>query len=351
MNLEPSSRTELSELGEFGLIDLLTKDISLINKSSVYGVGDDAAVIDNKGRLTLVSTDLLVEGVHFDLSYTPLKHLGYKAAVANISDIVAMNGIARQLLVGLSVSNRFPVEALEELYSGIRQACKVYHVDLAGGDTTSSLTGMFLSFTIIGEAEYGQVVYRNTARENDLLCVTGDLGGAYMGLLLLEREKAAFKGDPAMQPDLEGFDYILERQLKPEPRTDIVRLLKEIKVRPTAMIDISDGLGSEILHICKGSKLGCRIYEEKIPIEPVTVNMAATFNISPVTAALNGGEDYELLFTIDQRDYEKVKAIPGISVIGHMADPAQGAQLVASDGVLVEIKAQGWNALKRNDEF
>jgi len=346
MNLEPSSRTELSDLGEFGLIDLLTKNISLVNKSSFYGVGDDAAVIDNKGKITLVSTDLLVEGVHFDLSYTPLRHLGYKAAVVNISDIVAMNGKARQLLVGLSVSNRFPVEALEELYAGIRQACKVYHVDLVGGDTTSSVRGLFLSVTVIGEAEPEDVVYRHTARENDLICVTGDLGGAYMGLLLLEREKAAFQGDPDLQPDLEGYDYILERQLKPEPRTDIIRLLKEAQIKPTAMIDISDGLGSEILHICKGSKLGCRIYEEKIPIDATTINMAGVFSIAPVTAALNGGEDYELLFTIDQKDFEKVRAIPGISVIGHMTDPAQGANLVAVDGALVKIQAQGWNALK-----
>jgi len=343
-----TSRTELSDLGEFGLIDLLTKDITLMNKSSVYGVGDDAAVIDNKGKLTLVSTDLLVEGVHFDLSYTPLKHLGYKAAVANISDIVAMNGTARQLLAGLSVSNRFPVEALEELYSGLRQACKVYHVDLVGGDTTSSVKGLFLSITVVGEAEPGEVIYRSTARENDLICVTGDLGGAYMGLLLLEREKAAFQGDPDLQPDLEGYDYILERQLKPEPRTDIIRLLKEAHLKPTAMIDISDGLGSEILHICKGSNLGCRLYENKIPIDPVTVNMAGVFGISPLTAALNGGEDYELLFTIAQDDFEKVRAIPGISIIGHMTDPAQGASLVASDGVLVEIQAQGWNALRES---
>jgi thiamine-monophosphate kinase len=351
METENTDRTELSELGEFGLIDLLTKDISLENKSSIYGVGDDAAVIDNKGKLTLVSTDLLVEGVHFDLSYTPLRHLGYKAAVVNISDIVAMNGTARQLLVGLSVSNRFPVEALEELYTGIRQACKVYHVDLVGGDTTSSVRGLFLSITVIGDADPGDIVYRNTAHENDLICVTGDLGGAYMGLLLLEREKAAFRGDPNMQPDLEGYDYILERQLKPEPRTDIIHVLKESHVKPTAMIDISDGLGSEILHICKGSKLGCRIYEEKIPIDATTINMAEVFNISHWTAALNGGEDYELLFTIDQKDFEKVRIIPGISVIGHMTDLSLGANLVTGDGQLVEITAQGWNALRNNVKF
>lgn len=351
MELSPSSRTELSELGEFGLIDLLTKDISLVNSSSVYGIGDDAAVVDNKGKLTLVSTDLLVEGVHFDLSYTPLKHLGYKAAVVNISDIAAMNGTAKQLLVGLSVSNRFPVEALEELYSGIRQACKVYHVDLVGGDTTSSVRGLFLSITVIGEAEPGDVVYRHTARDHDLICVSGDLGGAYMGLLLLEREKAVFQGDPDMQPDIEGNDYILERQLKPEPRTDIISLLKEAHIKPTAMIDISDGLGSDLLHICNDSKLGCRIYEDTIPLDATTVNMAGVFNISPITAALNGGEDYELLFTIDQLDYEKVKAIPGITIIGHMTELSEGAGLVANDGALVEITAQGWNALRSNVKF
>ena len=350
-HIPPEHRTELSELGEFGLIDLLTKEITLMNQSTVYGVGDDAAVVDNKDKLTLVSTDLLVEGVHFDLSYTPLKHLGYKAAVANISDIAAMNGVARQLLVGLAVSSRFPLEALEEIYAGIRQACKVYHVDLSGGDTTSSTKGLFISITVIGEAAKDEVVYRHTARENDLICVTGDLGGAYMGLLLLEREKAAFQGDPNLQPDLEGFDYILGRQLKPEPRTDIIRLLKEIHVKPTAMIDISDGLGSEILHLCKGSKLGCRIYEEKIPIDPTTVNMAGEFGIQPVTAALNGGEDYELLFTIRQEDFEKVRTIPNVSVIGHMTESAAGAHIVAPDGVLVEITAQGWNALKKNVEF
>jgi thiamine-monophosphate kinase len=347
MDTNPSSRMELSELGEFGLIDLLTKNISLENKSSICGVGDDAAVIDNKGKLTLVSTDLLVEGVHFDLSYTPLRHLGYKAAVVNISDIVAMNGVAKQILVGLSVSNRFPVEALEELYSGIRQACKIYNVDLVGGDTTSSVKGLFLSMTVIGEVGHDEVVYRHTARENDLVCVSGDLGGAYMGLLLLEREKAAFQGDPNMQPDLEGYDYILERQLKPEPRTDIISLLKEAHIKPTAMIDISDGLGSEILHICKSSKLGCRLYEDKIPIDPTTINMAGVFSISAWTAALNGGEDYELLFTIDQKDFEKARSIPGISVIGHMTEESLGANLVTSDEQLVEIMAQGWNALRK----
>lgn len=347
MDLENVKRTELSELGEFGLIDHLTKGVELQNKSSVKGVGDDCAVIDYGGRLTLVSTDLLVEGVHFDLAFTPLRHLGYKAAVVNISDIVAMNGVARQLLVGLSVSNRFSVEALEELYAGIRKACEVYGVDLVGGDTTSSVSGMFLSLTVIGEVEKEDVVYRNTSRENDLVCVTGDLGAAYMGLLLLEREKAAFRGDPDMQPDLEGHDYILSRQLKPEPRTDIVRALKTAGIKPTAMIDISDGLGSEILHLCKGSGLGARIYEHKIPIDPTTITMAEQFKIGPWTAALNGGEDYELLFTIDPKDLEKVMNIDGISVIGHMTGPNEAVQLVTTADTLVEIRAQGWDALRK----
>jgi thiamine-monophosphate kinase len=346
MDLEKTTRTELSELGEFGLIDHLTRDSIPKNPSTIKGIGDDAAVVNNVGKLTLVSTDLLVEGVHFDMMYTPLKHLGYKAVAVNISDIVAMNGVAKQVLIGLSVSSRYSVEALEELYDGIKQACAVYEVDLAGGDTTSSVSGMFLSITVIGEVDGDDVVYRNTAKENDLVCVTGDLGGAYMGLLLLEREKAAFKGDPNMQPDLSGYDYILSRQLKPEPRTDIIRLLDQIKVKPTAMIDISDGLGSEILHISEDSGLGCRLYEEKIPIDATSVTMAEEFKISPVTAALNGGEDYELLFTIDQKDFEKIRLIPGISIIGHMTVKKDGTYLVTTDEQLVEIKAQGWNALR-----
>jgi len=344
--MENIKRTELSELGEFGLIDHLTRDVITRNNSTVKGVGDDAAVINNSGKLTLVSTDLLVEGVHFDMMYTPLKHLGYKSVAVNISDIAAMNGVAKQVLIGISVSNRYSVEALNEFYDGIKQACKVYDVDLAGGDTTSSVSGMFISITVIGEVDAGDVVYRSTSKENDLVCVTGDLGGAYMGLLLLEREKAAFKGDPNLQPDLAGYDYILSRQLKPEPRTDMVRLLREINVKPTAMIDISDGLGSEILHICQDSNLGCRIYEEKIPIDATTVNMAGEFGINPVTAALNGGEDYELLFTIDQKDFEQIRLIPGISIIGHMTDQKDGSYLVTTDEQLVEIRAQGWNALR-----
>jgi thiamine-monophosphate kinase len=341
-----SKRTELSELGEFGLIEHLTSDIKLVNESTIKGIGDDASVIDYGENLTLVSTDLLIEGVHFDLSFTPLKHLGYKAAVVNFSDIAAMNGTPRQLFVGLSVSNRFPVEALDELYLGIKLACERYKVDLAGGDTTSSTSGLFLALTVTGEVEKGKAVYRNTAKENDLICVSGDLGSAYLGLLLLEREKQVYLADPTMQPDLEGNDYILERQLKPEARTDIVKKLGEAAILPTAMIDISDGLASEILHICNDSKVGCRLYEEKIPIDMAAANVAAEFNIQAVTAAMNGGEDYELLFTISASDYEKISQISDISVIGHITDANSGCALVSNDGVLVEIKAQGFDHMR-----
>lgn len=339
---EKPSRTELSELGEFGLIDRLTKDVKIINKSTIKAVGDDAAVIDHSGKHTLVTKDLLIEGIHFDLSYTPLKHLGYKAAVVNISDIAAMNGKATQLFVGISVSNRFSVEALDELYSGIRMACERYGVDLAGGDTTASPSGLFLSITVIGEADPAKVVYRNTAHENDLICVTGDLGAAYMGLLVLQREKEVFKADPHMQPELEGNDYVLERQLKPEPRTDIIEKLSEAGVLPTAMIDISDGLASEVLHIARDSKLGCRVFEEKIPIDAVTGDIASEFRIDPTLAAMNGGEDYELLFTVKLSDLEKVKDIKGVTVIGHMTSQNEGEYLVSRGGSLYPIEAQGF---------
>ncbi|MBK7029925.1 MAG: thiamine-phosphate kinase [Bacteroidales bacterium] len=336
-------RTELSELGEFGLISHLTSGIDIINPSTIKGIGDDAAVLDNGNKLTLVSTDLLVEGVHFDLAYTPLKHLGYKAAAVNFSDIAAMNGIPTQLYIGLSVSNRFPLEALEELYEGIKLACAKYKVDLAGGDTTSSKSGLILAMTVTGVVEKENVVYRNTAKENELICVSGDLGSAYLGLLLLEREKQVFMADPNMQPDLEGNDYILERQLKPEPRMDIIRKLAEAGIKPGSMIDISDGLASEILHICNDSGVGCRIYEEKIPIDVSTATMATEFNIQPVTAAMNGGEDYELLFTIPMSDLDKINQFKDISVIGHITDAASGCGLVSHDGVLIEITAQGFN--------
>lgn len=346
INDESPSRTELSELGEFGLIDRLTSNMKLLNKSTLKSVGDDAAVIDHSGKLTLVAKDLLIEGVHFDMSYTPLRHLGYKAAAVNISDIAAMNGKATQLLVGISVSNRYSVEALDELYYGIRLACKKYNVDLVGGDTTASVSGLFISVTVVGEVEPGKQIYRNTARENDLICVTGDLGAAYLGLLVLQREKEVYKANPAMQPELEGYDYVLERQLKPEPRTDMIDLLKLAGVQPTSMIDISDGLASEILHISKDSNLGCRIYEEKIPIDVVTADVASEFKIDPTTAAMNGGEDYELLFTINLNDLEKIKDIKGISVIGHMTSKEEGEYLVSRGGSMYPIMAQGFEHLK-----
>jgi len=341
-----SERTELSALGEFGLIDHLTAGIIHVNNSTVKGVGDDAAVLDNGENYTLVSKDLLIEGVHFDLTYMPLKHLGYKAVAVNVSDIVAMNGTAKQILVGISASNRFSVEALEELYSGIRAACDRYKVDLVGGDTTSSVSGLFISVTVIGQVKKDEVVYRSTAKENDLVCVSGDLGGAYMGLLLLEREKQVFKADPSMQPDLDGNDYVLERQLKPEPRTDVLEALRAAGIKPTAMIDISDGLASEILHIAKDSGLGCRIYENKLPIDIITAEVAQEFEMDPTTAAMNGGEDYELLFTINVDDFEKAKQVKGIHIIGHMTEKAEGEYLISNGGSLYPIEAQGFNHMQ-----
>ena len=344
--MKDKQRAEISELGEFGLIDHLTGDIELRNSSSILGVGDDAAVISYGDKVTLVSTDLLVEGVHFDLSYTPLKHLGYKAAVVNFSDIFAMNGTPEQLTVSIALSNRFSLEAIDEIYKGIRLACESYKVDLVGGDTTSSLGGLFLSLTVIGSAEREEVVYRNTAREHDLICVSGDLGGAYMGLLVLEREKQVFNANPDMQPELGGMDYILERQLKPEARGDVLKMLKGVGVRPTAMIDISDGLASDIMHICKGSGLGCQIYTDRLPVDAVTINVAAEFQIDPNTAVMNGGEDYELLFTLSPGDHEKIRDITGISVIGHMTEAAAGMNLVTPDGMSIALKAQGWDGLR-----
>lgn len=339
-------RTELGELGEFGLIDLLSKRFHIKNNSTIKAVGDDAAVMEYGNKQTLISTDLLVEGIHFDLSYCPLKHLGYKAAVVNFSDIAAMNGNPRQLLVGLAVSNRFSVEALEELYDGIKLACDKYNVDLVGGDTTSSTSGLFISMTITGDADKAETTYRNGAKEGDLLCVSGNLGAAYMGLLLLEREKQVYKANPQMQPELDGYDYILQRQLKPEARVDIVKLLKENDIKPTSMIDISDGLASEILHICKQSETGCNLYEEKIPIDTETALLAEEFKIVPVVTALNGGEDYELLFTVPQSDYEKIKNLTDISVIGYITDKNSGANLITPQGTAIPLKAQGWDALK-----
>ncbi|MDD2963958.1 MAG: thiamine-phosphate kinase [Bacteroidales bacterium] len=336
-------RTELSDLGEFGLIDYLTRDITPRNASTLKGIGDDAAVIDAGNDVVLVTTDQLNEGVHFDLSYTPLKHLGYKAAVVNFSDIYAMNGRPEQMVVGLSVSNRFSVEALDSFYEGLKLASERYGVDLVGGDTTSSASGMFVSITVIGRAAKEEVVYRHGAAENHLLCVSGDLGAAYMGLLLLEREKQVFKANPAMQPDLEGHDYVLERMLKPEARRDIVGRLREAGITPSAMIDISDGLASEVLHICQKSGVGAVVYEDKIPVDAETALLCSEFQIHPTTAALNGGEDYELLFTIPLADHEKIKSVAGVTVIGHITGEAGMAHLVTPDNRLITLTAQGWN--------
>lgn len=342
-----TNRTELDELGEFGLIDQLTQDFPLRNTSSLKGVGDDAAVINHEGYRTLVSVDLLVEGIHFDMTYTPLRHLGYKAAVVNFSDIYAMNGTPTQIVVGLGVSNRYSVEALDELYSGIRLACEAYNVDLVGGDTTSSQSGLVISITVIGMAKEEDVVYRSGAKPNDLLCVSGDLGGAYTGLLILEREKAEYLANPNMQPQLKGFDYVLERQLKPEARKDIIARFKELRIKPTSMIDISDGLASEVLHICKESGVGCQLYEGKIPQDPTTVKLAKDFQIVPSITALNGGEDYELLFTIDQKDYEKIqKMSEDVTVIGYMTAEKGIAELITPDNHVIPLKAQGWNHFK-----
>lgn len=339
------SRTELSTLGEFGLIKHIAQSVAINNPTTVKGIGDDGAVADYNGKHTVFSTDMLVEGLHFDLSYVPLKHLGYKSIAVNVSDIYAMNATPAQVLVSIAISNRFSLEAVEELYAGMLLACKKYNVDLVGGDTTSSLSGLIINITAIGYADKDELVYRNGAKENDLLCVSGDLGGAYMGLQLLEREKKIFKENPNIQPELEGFDYILERQLKPEARKDIVELLKKLNVKPTSMIDISDGLASEILHLCDQSNVGCALYEEKIPIDPLTYNTARDFNIDPTVCSLSGGEDYELLFTISMNDHDKIKGNPNISVIGHITSKEAGKNLVTNTGSQHPLTAQGWDAL------
>jgi len=343
--LENTGRTELSSLGEFGLIKHLTQFIEIKNESTLKGIGDDAAVIDNKDHLTVISTDMLVEGVHFDLAYVPLKHLGFKAVSVNVSDIYAMNATPKQITVSFAVSNRFSVEALEELYAGMMTACHKYKVDLVGGDTTTAKSGLVISITAIGQGNAEALTYRDGAKEGDLLCVTGDLGAAYVGLQLLEREKKIFLESPGVQPDLEGYDYILERQLKPEARKDIPPLLKMLQVKPTAMIDISDGLASEILHICTQSETGCNLYEDKIPIDPSTYTLAREFNLDPTVCALSGGEDYELLFTIDQSDFPKIKANPDITVIGHMTSKKEGINLITKGGTSHPITAQGWDSL------
>ena len=339
-------RTEISTLGEFGLIKRLTQDIQLLNPETKYGVGDDAAVLELGDRQTLVTTDLLMEGVHFDLVYTPLKHLGYKSAMVNFSDIYAMNGTPKQITVSIAVSKRFCIEDLEEFYDGLKLACQRHQVDLVGGDTTSSVTGLAISITCIGTAEKDQVVYRNGARPTDLICVSGDLGAAYMGLQLMEREKAVFQGETEVQPDFAGKEYLLERFLKPEARRDIVERLAKAGIRPTAMMDVSDGLSSELLHICSQSGTGCRVYEERIPIDYQTAVMAEEFNMNLSTCALNGGEDYELLFTVPLSFHEQVAQVEDVRVIGHITAPDLGCALITRDGNELELKAQGWNPLK-----
>jgi thiamine-monophosphate kinase len=338
-------RTEISTYGEFGLIKHLTEKFKIENESSIKGVGDDAAVLRYDNKQVLVTTDLLLEGIHFDLVYVPLKHLGYKAAVVNFSDIYAMNGEPKQITVSLGVSKRFSVEDLEQLYAGIELACKKYGVDLVGGDTSASLTGLTISITCIGEGEEGKTVYRNGANQTDLICVTGDLGSAYMGLQLLEREKMVFAGNGDVQPDFEGKDYILQRQLKPEARKDIVKMLRDKGIVPTAMMDISDGLSSELKHICTQSNVGCRVYEDKIPINYQAVVMAEELNMNIVTAALNGGEDYELLFTASLDDYDKIVTLEGVSIVGHTTKPELGLNLVGREGEEIELQAQGWNSI------
>lgn len=339
--------TPVSSLGEFGLIEHLTKNIEIKNRQTIKGIGDDAAVLEYADSQLVVTTDLLMEGIHFNLMYVPLKHLGYKAVMVNLSDVFAMNALPRQITVSLAVSSRFSVESIEELYRGIQMACDKYAVDLVGGDTTSSMTGLVISITAIGEVEKGKAVYRNGAGVNDLICVSGDLGGAYMGLQLLERENEVFKVNPKMQPQFQGYDYILARQLKPEARGDMIDLFEKLGIRPTSMIDISDGLSSELLHICTSSKVGCRIYEDRIPLDPQTKKFAEELQINPLVAALNGGEDYELLFTIPLSDHDKVRNDPDITVLGHIVDAAEGINLITTlEGKAIALQAQGWNALK-----
>ncbi len=342
------SKTDMSELGEFGLIDHLTKEIKLINDSTEIGVGDDCAVINSKGKKMLVTTDLFIEDIHFDLSYTPLKHLGYKAVSINLSDIASMMGTPEQITVSFALSSKYSIEAVEEIYAGINLCCKRYGVDLIGGDTSTSQSGLMISITAIGYAREDKYVLRSTAQRGDLVCLSGDVGASYMGLLLLQREKQTWKANPNMQPDLEGHDYILERHLKPEPRLDIVKILNDNDINPTSMIDVSDGVASEILHICTKSDKGCTLYEEKLPIDAATSLMAQEFNINPVTAAMNGGEDYELLFTISQNDFSKIEALKQITVIGHITDKEAGVNIVSHDNVSVPVQAQGWNHLKKD---
>ncbi len=345
-----TEKKSIGTLGEFGLIEHLTRNITLRQPSSIKGVGDDAAVLSFGGDSVVVTTDLLTEGIHFNLMYVPLKHLGYKAVVVNLSDVYAMNAIPRQITVSIALSKRFDLEAVEQLYEGIHQACQHYGVDLVGGDTTSSLTGLTISITALGSAPAKSLVYRSGAKANDLLCVTGDLGGAYMGLQLLERENRVFTANPSAQPQLAGYDYILQRQLRPEARRDMVEAFNKMGIQPTSMIDISDGLSSEIMHLCKNSGVGCHLYEEKIPYHNETRRLAEEFSINPIVAALNGGEDYELLFTADLADFDKIKNDPDISIIGHITEAAQGTLLITGGGSAIPLTAQGWNPIESHQE-
>lgn len=343
--MEENKLTEISTLGEFGLIDRLTRGLKSVNSSTKKGVGDDCAVLEYSDTEVLVSTDLLLEGVHFDLTYVPLKHLGYKAVVVNLSDIYAMNGTPRQITVSLGISKRFAVEHIDELYAGMRLACEIYGVDLVGGDTTSSRQGLVISITCIGDAPKDKVTYRDGAKDTDLICVSGDLGSAYMGLQLLEREKVASAGQKYFQPNFQGKEYLVERQLKPEARRDIIAELAEAGIKPTSMMDVSDGLSSELLHICKASKTGCRVYEDRIPIDYQTAVMAEELGMNLVTAALNGGEDYELLFTVPLTSHEAVEKLKGVKVIGHITKEDLGCALITRDGAEIPLRAQGWNPL------
>ena len=345
------SLTPISSVGEFGLIDMLTSTFKISHETTVVAVGDDAAVIEpKKDNQVVITTDMLVEGVHFDLSYMPLKHLGYKAVIANLSDVYAMNAHASQITVSIAVSNRFPVEALEELYAGIKAATNIYKVDLVGGDTTSSRTGLVISVTAIGMREPDNVVLRSGAKPSDLLVVSGDLGAAYLGLQVLEREKQVFEVNPNAQPDLEPYSYLVERQLKPEARKDIVQLFEGLELKPTSMIDISDGLSSEILHLCKASKTGCALYEDKIPLDPQVISTCEEFKLDSTTIALNGGEDYELLFTVDPGDYDKIKGNPNLTVIGHMTEEKEGAYLITRADTKIALKARGWDSMDEGED-
>lgn len=338
-------KTSIAQLGEFGLIEHLTKRFTVTQSSTLKGIGDDAAVLDFKDKKIVVSTDLLIEGVHFDLAYMPLKHLGYKAVVVNVSDICAMNAKATQITVSVAVSNRFPLEALDELFAGIVHAAEEYKIDVIGGDTTSSQKGLIISITAIGEADENEIVYRNGAKQTDLLVVSGDLGSAYMGLQVLEREKQVFLVNPNSQPDLDAYTYLIERQLKPEARKDVRTLLHALEIKPTAMIDISDGLSSEIFHICKQSKVGCNLYEDKLPLDPQFISVCEEFQIDSTTVAINGGEDYELLFTIVLDDFEKIKGNPNFTIIGHMTQESEGIHLITRANTKIELRARGWDAL------